>query len=84
MRARERQARKGERDRIEKNPPTERQQFRYILSKIAFTGRCVSQIGRRFHWLRIRDDTWSRVAAFYLAKTVVFMHFTIKEKRRGR
>lgn len=49
-------------------------------------GRCVSQIGRRFHWLRTRDDTWPRVAAFYLAKTVVFMHFTIKEKggERGK
>lgn len=56
----------------EEYSPTERQQFRYILSKIAFTGRCVPQIGRRFHWLQTHDDTWwLRIAAFRLAETAV-------------
>lgn len=39
------------------------EQFRYILSRIAFTGRCVPQIGRRFRRLHTRDDTRPRVVA---------------------
>lgn len=62
--------------------PIERQQFCYILSKIAFTGRCVPQIGRRFHWLRTHDDTW--VVTHRCVSPCGnggFMHFTIRRKR---
>jgi len=76
---------KKERDKVGKNLPTEQQQFRYILSKIAFTGRCTPQIGRRFHWLHTHDDTWSsRIVYVSPRGNDGFMHFTAKRRNKAR